>query len=152
MSVPFDFNPAASDTRATGHYEVQGTALHIWTEGNTSTDKVAEYVDTSEPLAAVGEPTLSYSTNSGTIPPGFQLIVDFDGNGSTDGILVGEPTAYGNDWWASNGSKPFVKAWRAGHWRRVGLVVARNARPVAGELPERRGATVRLLAGLGRLG
>ena len=26
-----------------------------------------------------------------------------------DGILVGEPGAYGDDWWLSNGSKQFVK-------------------------------------------
>ena len=107
--VPDDFNPALSDTRATGHYEVQGTGLHIWTEGNTGTDKVAEYVDTATPLAGIGEPSLNYTTNSGTVPPGYQLVVDFDGNGSVDGILVGEPTYYGNDWWASNGSAQFVK-------------------------------------------
>ncbi|MET0838807.1 MAG: hypothetical protein ABWY19_08510, partial [Marmoricola sp.] len=109
ISVPDDFNPAYGDTRATGHYQVQGTGLHVWTEGATSTDKVAEYVDTSTPLADAGEPMLNYTVNSGTIPPGFQLVVDFDGNGSADGILVGEPTYYGNDWWASNGSAQFVK-------------------------------------------
>lgn len=109
IMVPDDFNPALSDTRATGHYEVQGTGLHIWTEGNAGTDKVAEYVDTSSPLAGIGEPSLNYTTNSGTIPPGYQIVVDFDGNGSADGILVGEPTSYGNDWWASNGSAQFVK-------------------------------------------
>jgi hypothetical protein len=113
IHVPGDFDRALSDTRATGHYEVQGTGLHIWTDGGplgpTSTDKVAEYVDTNTPLADVGEPTLNYTTNSGTIPPGFQLVVDFDGNGTVDGILVGEPTYYGNDWWASNGSAQFVK-------------------------------------------
>lgn len=109
IRVPGDFNPALSDTRATGHYQVQGTGLRIWTEGNTSTDKVAEYVDTSTPLAGIGEPALNYTTNSGSIPPGYQLVVDFNGDGSADGILVGEPTYYGNDWWASNGSAQFVK-------------------------------------------
>ena len=109
IHVPSDFDPAASDTRATGHYEVVGTGLHVWTEGATSTDKVAEYVDTTTPLAATGEPALEYTPTSGTIPPGFQLVVDFDNNGTPDGILVGEPTYYGNDWWASNGSAQFVK-------------------------------------------
>ena len=109
IMVPDDFNPALSDTRATGHYEVQGTGLRIWTDSNTSTDKVAEYVDTSTPLAGIGEPSLNYTTNSGTIPPGYQLVVDFDADGSPDGILVGEPTYYGNDWWATNGSAQFVK-------------------------------------------
>lgn len=98
-----------SETRSTGHYEFVSDGLHIWTEGNTSTDKVAGYVATSTPLTEVGEPTLSYTANAGTIPPSSQLVVDFDGNGSTDGILVGEPTFYGNDWWASNSSAQFVK-------------------------------------------
>ena len=31
--VPNDFNPALSDTRATGHYEVDGTGLRVWTDG-----------------------------------------------------------------------------------------------------------------------
>lgn len=107
--VPDDFVTALSDTRATGHYEVVGTGLHVWTEGNTSTDKVAEYVATDTPLADAGEPSLSYAPTTGTIPPGYQLVVDFDDNGTVDGILVGEPTFYGNDWWASNGSAQFVK-------------------------------------------
>ena len=51
IDVPSDFVQKLSDTRATGHYEVVGSALHIWTEGNTGTDKVAEYVDTATPLA-----------------------------------------------------------------------------------------------------
>jgi hypothetical protein len=107
--VPQDFNPALSDTRPTGHYEVQGTGLHIRTESNTSTDKVAEYVNTSTPLADVGEPSLDYTPTSGDVPPGFQLVLDFDNNGSVDGILVGEPKFYGNDWWLTNGAKQFVK-------------------------------------------
>ena len=46
-------------------------------------------------------------------------MVDFDGNGNGngngnghgdwDGILVSETAAYGDDWWASNGSDTFVK-------------------------------------------
>jgi hypothetical protein len=109
IHVPSDFlPPPVSDTRSGGHYAVQGTGLHIWTDSNTSVDKVAEYVATSAPLATIGEPTLEYTNTAGGVP-GFQLIVDFDGDGSADGILVGEPGVYGNDWWASNGSKQFVK-------------------------------------------
>ncbi len=110
IHVPSDFEPTLSDTRATGHYEVQGTGLHVWTEGSTSTDKVAEYVATSTPLAGVGEPTLELTNNSGTIPPGFQLVIDFDDDGTIDGILVGEPTYYGNDWWLNNSADADVKA------------------------------------------
>jgi hypothetical protein len=109
IQVPSGFDHSLSDTRATGHYEVQGDALHVWTEGNTSTDKVAEYVDTTVPLSGIGEPTLDLTNNSGSIPPGFQLVVDFDNDGSADGILVGEPTYYGSDWWLNNAAAQFVK-------------------------------------------
>lgn len=109
LMVPDDFNPALSDTRATGHYEVDETGgLRLWTEGTTSTDKVAEYVNTSTPLADAGEPSLSYTPTSGTTPPGFQLVVDFDNDGDADGILVGE-TVYNGDWWLNNAAQQFVK-------------------------------------------
>jgi hypothetical protein len=111
IMVPDDFNPVYSDTRATGHYDVVGSALRVWTEGSTSTDKVAEYVDTDTPLADAGEPTLNQTNNTdGTPPPGFQLVVDFDGDGTPDGILVGEPTFYGNNWWLNNAADADVKA------------------------------------------
>ena len=117
ISVPDDFDHSLSDTRANGHYEVVGTALHVWTDGagdigtdGWNSDKVAEYVDTSAALADVGEPTLNLTTNSGTTPPGFQLVVDFDNDGTADGILVGEPTFYGNNWWLNNGADADVKA------------------------------------------
>jgi len=107
--VPNDFVPSLSDTRSTGHYEVQGTGLHIRTEGATSTDKVAEYVATATSLTSVGEPKLNFTNTSGGGIPGFQLVVDFNNDGTADGILVGEPVPYGIDWWLSNGSKQFVK-------------------------------------------
>lgn len=109
--VPDDFVKALSDTRATGSYELEGTGLRITTTGSTSTDKVAEYVaaDPDTLLADVGEPELDYTATSGTIPPGFQLVVDFDADGTPDGILVGE-AVYGDDWWLNNAAEPFVKA------------------------------------------
>ena len=109
IKVPSGFDKSLSDTRATGHYEVQGTGLHIYTEGATSTDKVAEYVATTNALASVGEPKLNFTNTTSAGVPGFQLVVDFDNNGTADGILVGEPGFYGNDWWLSNGSAKFVK-------------------------------------------
>ena len=115
IMVPNDFVPTLSDTRANGNYEVQGTGLHIWTQGATSTDKVAEYVATANPLASVGEPKLNYTNTTAAGVPGFQLVVDFDNDGTADGILVGEPGAYGNDWWASNGSAAFVKTGAPSH-------------------------------------
>ena len=107
--APDDFVRALTDTRATGHYDVVGTGLRIWTEGSTSTDKVAEYVATQTPLAAVGEPRLDYTPTSGATPPGFQLQVDFDADGDIDGILIGEPGVYGNDWWLNDAAQQFVK-------------------------------------------
>jgi hypothetical protein len=106
--VPQDFVPSASDTRATGHYEVVGTGLRVWTDSNTSTDKVAEYVATSTPLVDAGEPSLDFTNTSGGGIPGMQLVVDLDNDGTADGILVGEPTYYGSRWWASNPLKAFV--------------------------------------------
>ena len=106
--VPDDFVKSLSDTRATGHYELAGTGLHIFTEGSTSTDKVAEYIATNTLLSSVGEPSFDY-TNSGGGLPGFQLYIDANGDGQADGILVGENSVYGNDWWLSNSAQQFVK-------------------------------------------
>ena len=108
IHVPSDFVRALSDTRATGYYEVLGTSLHVFTEAATSTDKVAEYVKTSTPLSAAGEPKLDYTNTSGGVP-GAQLVVDFDGDGTSDGILIGEPGVYGDDWWLNNSATQFVK-------------------------------------------
>ncbi len=107
-----------SETRATGHNEFRtdGSGVRVWTEGNSSTDKAAGYFDVNKPLASVGEPTLVWSPNGAqTLKPSVQLKTDFDGNGTVDGILVGEPTyadgspLYGNDWWLSTGAAQFVK-------------------------------------------
>ena len=108
--VPDDFVKTLTDTRATGHYEVDGTALRIWTDSNNSTDKVAEYVATDTPLAEVDDASLEYTTTLGTTPPGFQLMVDIDGDGAHDGILVGEPTYYGANWWLNNQADAEFKA------------------------------------------
>jgi hypothetical protein len=99
-----------ADTRATGHYEAGPDGLHIWTEGATSTDKVAGYLATSIPLSAVAESgaTLNYTTVTG-ITPGSQLVVDIDGDDVGDGILVGE-AVYGDNWWLSNSSTDAFKA------------------------------------------
>ncbi|MCX6396229.1 MAG: Ig-like domain-containing protein [Propionibacteriales bacterium] len=108
-----------SETRATGHNVFAGGKVRVYTEGATSTDKAAGYFDVNRTLNAVAavEPTMSWDPNIGPnlTRPGLQLKVDFNADGNIDGILVGEPTyadgtaLYGNDWWASNGSKQFVK-------------------------------------------
>ena len=94
-----------SDTRATGHYAVTADGLHIYTEGATSTDKVAAYYSTSFALANAGTKTvgdsLDYTKNFG-IAPGLQQVVDFNNDGTPDGILVGETVYGGTDWWLNN--------------------------------------------------
>lgn len=93
-----------TDTRSGGHYEFTNDGLVISTDSNTSNDKVALYFDAGGiSLADVGEPSLDYDMTSGTVGPGFQLVVDSNGAaaGGTIGILVGEPDFYGSDWWSN---------------------------------------------------
>jgi hypothetical protein len=106
-----------SETRATGHNDFVPDGVRVWTEGTTSTDKAAGYFAVDQDLATAGEPSMDSVRNNmtTTLKPGMQLVTDFDGNGTADGILVGEPTyangdiLYGDNWWLSNGSKQFVK-------------------------------------------
>lgn len=108
-----------SETRATGHNDFVDEGVHVYTEGSTSTDKAAGYFDVNKALSDVGEPKLLWqarNNNGGTnFKPSVQLKTDFDGDGTIDGILVGEPdyadgtNLYGDNWWLSNGSKQFVK-------------------------------------------
>ncbi|HYG92542.1 MAG TPA: hypothetical protein VD859_03060 [Nocardioides sp.] len=43
VMVPEDFISALSDTRASGHTRCRSTAPQVWTDCNTSQNKVAEY-------------------------------------------------------------------------------------------------------------
>lgn len=101
-----------TQTRSTGHNELVANGLHIWTEGASSTDKAAGYYNTDFYLKDLGTNTIAnvmtYTTVSGATAPGAQLVVDFDNDGTVDGILVGE-TVYGNNWWLSNSAAQFVK-------------------------------------------
>ena len=104
-----------SETRATGHNDVRANSVRVWTEGNTSTDKAAAYFDVDQPFATAGEPTMAWRANGGgaNTRPGMQLVVDVDGDGAPDGILVGEPIyediAVATNWWLTNGSKQSFK-------------------------------------------
>lgn len=104
-----------SQTRATGHNQITADGLRVWTESNTSTDKAAGYYPVNFDLRNLGSNTnsiLTLTTNSGSTQPGGQLKIDFNNDGTVDGILVGEPTAngYGNNWWLNNAAEAFVKA------------------------------------------
>lgn len=92
------------DTRTKGHYEFTPGGLHIWTEDTSGQSKVAWYHNvTPYPLTDVGDPNMAY-TGTGA-KPGMQIVIDTNGNGvadDEDGILVGEPSAYGVGKWWSN--------------------------------------------------
>lgn len=97
-----------SETRATGHFQPNTDgSLHIWTEGATSTDKVALYHSVSIPLASVSSVALNYTATFG-VPASSQLVVDITGDGVGDGILVGEPV-YGDNLWLSNSATDAFK-------------------------------------------
>lgn len=94
-----------TETRATGHYEATPDGLHIWTEGATSTDKVAGYLGYSFPLSSVTSASVDYTAVTG-IEPGAQLVISSPTLGN--GILVGE-SVYGDNWWLTNGSSDGLK-------------------------------------------
>jgi hypothetical protein len=102
-----DFIAASSDTRATGHKDFLKEGIRLWTEGNTSTDKVAEYFAVNQPLAGITD--VDYDWYGTTPSPGQQYVMDFDNDGSLDGILVGEKVYGGQEVWLTNGSKAAYK-------------------------------------------
>jgi hypothetical protein len=99
-----------SETRATGHNDWTADGMHVSTEGNTSTDKAAGYWACGFALADITGVSSDIYFHDLAHPaiPGSQSVIDFDHDGTTDGILVGEPV-YGNDFWLTNGSAQFVK-------------------------------------------
>ncbi len=52
------------ETRATGHNVFGADGVHVYTEGNGSTDKAAGYFDVNTPLADVGEPSMDWGTKN----------------------------------------------------------------------------------------
>jgi hypothetical protein len=86
-------------------YIVPG-GLEVLTGDASANGKAAGYYPSTFDLSIAGDPALDWTGS--TTRPGLQLVTDFNNDGTPDGILVGE-TAYGSDWWASNGSAQFVK-------------------------------------------
>lgn len=92
-----------SETRATGHNNLVADGLHVWTEGATSTDKAAGYIQTPGlSLADVDSTAINFASYTGG-RPSVQLVVDRDNNSTPDGILVYEPWAYppGDTYWTN---------------------------------------------------
>lgn len=128
----FDFDPATIVACSTTS-NVHSASLAGWDLSSTSTDgsasnqvtasglrvkteaaghrKAAGYYPVNFKLSNLGTDTISdvltMTVNSGS-QPGAQLVVDFDDNGTPDGILVGE-NVYGNNWWLSNSAAQFAK-------------------------------------------
>lgn len=93
-----------TDIRSTGHFELIPGAAEVWTEGATSTDKVAGYV--TAPSAKLGTDFGIEWDGVGT-PPSVQIVLD-DGS-----ILVWEG-AYGGALWATASSPIAAHAPRVG--------------------------------------
>jgi hypothetical protein len=114
------FTSGLSDTRANGHYDFLKEGVRLYTDGNSdtgprtdggsgtwNTDKVAEYFPVGKPLAGVTD--VDYDWYGTTPTPGQQYVMDFDNDGSVDGILVGEKVYGGQEVWLTNGSKDAYK-------------------------------------------
>ncbi len=78
--------------------------------GTAATDKAAGYWACNFPLDSITSVSSDIYFHDLAHPavPGSQSVIDFNHDGTPDGILVGEPV-YGNDFWLSNGSAQFVK-------------------------------------------
>ncbi|MCW2786835.1 MAG: hypothetical protein JWP74_3352 [Marmoricola sp.] len=102
-----DFIPGLTDTRSGGHEAFLKEGIHVSTDSNTSNDKVAEYFAVNKPLAGITD--IGYEWYGTDPSPGQQYVMDFDNDGTPDGILVGENVYGGQDVWLSNGSKDAYK-------------------------------------------
>jgi|GEM_PF-760636 len=96
------------ESRSSGKYEFTNDGVKIYTIDSSSNAKVAWYKNVDIAMGDLGVPAMDYQLLSGTQTPGLQLRVDFDGNGTADGLLVGE-SVYGNNWWLTGGSAQFAR-------------------------------------------
>lgn len=98
-----------SETRSKGHVDTRKDGLLVWTEDTSSLSKAAGYFQRSSEIPA----SASFDwTGTGSVP-GMQIVFDVDsttGNGNDWNLLVGEPGAYGDNWWLTNSSSAAAKA------------------------------------------
>ena len=114
---------AANDTRAGGRAVLEDGGLHVFTvpgatppAGDTRDQrKVTGYYDVTDEVllrdqTAQSNYDIAYTGTAtpATATPGYQLVIDFDGDSTPDGILIGEDV-YGENWWLNNEARQFVK-------------------------------------------
>jgi hypothetical protein len=102
-----------SETRTAGHNELTENGLHVYTDDATSQAKAAGYFPADFDLATGG--SFSMDWTGSTPPPGGQMLIDLDDNGSADGYFVVED-AYGAD-----------TAWLSSNWTGIDLSAAPTA-------------------------
>jgi hypothetical protein len=98
-----------TQTRADGFHVFTPQGLFVATSENPSVPspdsrKVAGYLEVDDfQLGALAGSSLEYTKIGGTFAhePGLQAVVDLNGDGETDGILVGEEV-YGGNWWLAS--------------------------------------------------
>lgn len=91
----WDFTQSSGDGSASWAIVENGLAVSTLSEGHR---KVAGYLPVSFPLSHYG--TFDIDWTGTTPPPGGQLLVDLDGDGTPTGYLVIED-AYNGEWWLS---------------------------------------------------
>ena len=101
-----------SQTRSAGHSVLVPTGLRVFTDDASSQAKAAGYYPVTVPLINVSSASLNWTGSAARA--GLQLVTDFNGDASPDGILVGE-SVYGEDFWLSNSAAPFVKVGAPSH-------------------------------------
>jgi hypothetical protein len=91
-----------------GHSVFEASDVHVYTDDTSDASYAIGRFPVSQPLASAGTPSLGVSSNGTGPVPSMRLEVDFDGDGTIDGTLVGDPS-YLPDWWLTPDSQQFVK-------------------------------------------
>lgn len=96
-------------TGTQGHYELVDGGLRVWTESNTGNDVVQGSRTLDVPFSTITSASIDYTATLGTIPPGIFIFMDTDGDGNWNGVIIGEASYYGANWWLSSISDQNMK-------------------------------------------
>lgn len=102
------FIPAIADMRGDAEATAVDDGLYVRT--TSASDKSAQYFSVLQDLPT--SVSMDWVQDEGTFRPGLQIVFDADDTitGPNDwNILVGEPTAYGDNWWLTNGSSQYAR-------------------------------------------